>query len=129
MNKVIIASGPVIVKNNKVLLNISGEDDFWKFCGGKIKEDLNLKETAKFRAKEELGIKIILKNKEAFIISLPKPGEENKDVVLVHYLADYSGKIIPGEMVKEWDWLDIDNLPDNLAPNIIPTLKFFGFLK
>ncbi len=129
MNKVIIASGLVIVRDGKVLLDISGEDDFWKFCGGKIKESLNLRESAKFRAREELGIKINFKDEDPFIISLPKPGEEDKDVVLVHYLVDYSGEIIPGEMVREWKWLEINNLPDNLAPNIIPTLKHFGFLK
>jgi hypothetical protein len=52
MNKVIIASGPVIVKDGKVLLDISGDDKFWKFCGGQIRDDMNLKETVKFKAKE-----------------------------------------------------------------------------
>lgn len=36
--KFIIASGPVIIENNKVLLNRHGEDDkakeYWKFVGG-----------------------------------------------------------------------------------------------
>jgi len=36
MLKIIIASGPVIVENNKVLLNQHGDTDFWKFCGGKV---------------------------------------------------------------------------------------------
>ena len=35
MKRIIVASGPVIVENNKVLLNQHGDDNFWKFCGGK----------------------------------------------------------------------------------------------
>ena len=38
-SKIIIASGPVIVENNKVLLNISSGDTFWKFCGSKIRNN------------------------------------------------------------------------------------------
>lgn len=36
MPKIIIASGPVIVENNKVLLNQHGDTEFWKFCGGQV---------------------------------------------------------------------------------------------
>lgn len=39
MSKIIIASGPVIVEDGKVLLNKHGEDNFWKFCGGQAEED------------------------------------------------------------------------------------------
>ena len=124
-----MVSGPVIVRDNKVLVDISGGDSFWKFCGGQVREGMNLKETAKFKAREELGIEVSLKDEESFIMSLPKPGEEDKDVVLVHFLADYSGEIRLGEEVYEWAWLDIDNLPDNLAPNIRPALRHFGFLE
>lgn len=59
----------------------------------------------------------------------PKPGNENIDVILIHFLADFEGDIEPGEMVKEWKWFDIDNLPNDIAPNIIPTLKWFGFIE
>ena len=58
MEKLIIASGPVVVQDEKVLLDISGDDDYWKFCGGKIIEGADLRETARKRAKEELGIDI-----------------------------------------------------------------------
>ena len=30
-------SGPVIVENNEVLLNKDKKDNFWKFCGGRIR--------------------------------------------------------------------------------------------
>ena len=130
MRKIIIASGPVIVKDGKVLLDISGDDKFWKFCGGQVNDSEGLKEAAARRAEEELGIDIEIVNNEPFIMYMPKPGEEGKDVILIHWLADYCGEIVPGEMVKKWAWLDIKNIEKNsLAPNIVPTLKYFKYIK
>ncbi len=129
MQKVIIVSGPVIVRDNKVLLDKSGDDDFWKFCGGKIEEEKNLKETAINRAKEELGIDIKILDEKPFLMYTPKPGNEKIDVLLVHFLADLNGYIIPSDIVKEWSWLDIDSLPNDIAPNIIPALEWFGFIQ
>ena len=57
MQKIIIASGPVIVENDKVLLNKHGDTKFYKFCGGRV-EDLStsLIDNAKREVKEEMGI-------------------------------------------------------------------------
>lgn len=129
MQKIIIASGPVIVRDGKVLLDKSGSDDFWKFCGGKTEDNENLKETAINRAKEELGINVKFLDEKPFLMYTPKPGEEKIDVLLVHYLADFEGDIVPGDIVKEWAWLDIDNLPSDIAPNIIPALKHLSFIE
>ena len=142
--KILIASGPVIVKNNKVLLDISGEDTFWKFCGGQANNLFhNLIEVAKERAKEELGINIKVINQEPFLMYTQKKTlAGNIDILLVHYLAKYSGKIIPANFVKKWDWIPLtklkkdrfstkdktNSLLENLAPNIIPTLKHFKFI-
>lgn len=128
-NKVILASGPVIVENNKVLLNKSGEDDFWKFCGGRLNAEDNLIDVAKFRVKEEMGLEIEITNPTPFLMHTKKPNEPEIDVILVHFLAKKLNEVEPGEVVKEWDWFDVENLPENLAPNIKPTLKYFGFIK
>ncbi|HAR99542.1 MAG: phosphohydrolase (MutT/nudix family protein) [Candidatus Moranbacteria bacterium GW2011_GWC2_37_73] len=129
MNKIIIASGPVIIKNNKVLLNISGKDTFWKFCGGIVEENENLIETATREAYEEMGINIKITNTEPFLFHTTKEKDgEIFDVVLVHFFADFTGEIIPHKEVHEHEWLDINNLPANLAPNIIPTLKHFHII-
>ena len=122
----IIASGPVIVENNKVLLDQHGDTDFWKFCGGRVEDTESLVETAKREAKEEMGIDIKIINPEPFIMHTKK---DDQDVILIHWLAERIGEIKPGEDIREWQWLEIDNLPDNLAPNIIPTLKHFDFIK
>ena len=134
MNKIIIASGPVIIENNKTLLNISGEDNFWKFCGGKVRENEDLQQTAVRRAKEELGINIEITNPTPFLFyTAKKTSTEPIDVILVHYLAKHIGEIKPGEDIREWKWIPILELDElekkgELAPNIIPTLKHFRII-
>jgi 8-oxo-dGTP diphosphatase len=129
MHRLIIASGPVIVENGKVLLDISGEDIFWKFCGGRVREDEALAETAVRRAKEELGIDIEITDPVPFVAySSKEKGGVRHDVILVHFLASCSGDVTAGDGVKEWQWLPLESLEnEDLAPNIIPALRHFGF--
>lgn len=129
MSKIIIASGPVIAEDGKVMLNQHGDTDFWKFCGGQIKDDESLMETATRRVKEEMGIDIEILDENPFIAYAKKKTPEGvMDVILVHYLAKRLGEIKPGTEIREWNWFDIKNLPQDLAPNIIPALKHFRFI-
>lgn len=130
MLKIIVASGPVIVENNKVLLNQHGDTTFWKFCGGRVENfEENLIAAAKREVKEEMGIETEILNGTPFIMHAKKSTPEGEvDVILVHYLAKRIGEIKPGEDIRKWDWRDINNLPPDLAPNIIPALKYFGFI-
>lgn len=130
MSKIIIASGPVIVENNKVLLTQHGEDNFWKFCGGRVEdEESNLKETARREVKEEMGLDINILDDEPYFFYTEKEKEGIAvSIVLAHFLAKRIGEILPGEDIKEWRWIDINDLDkENLAPNIKPALKHFGF--
>jgi 8-oxo-dGTP pyrophosphatase MutT (NUDIX family) len=126
MTKIIIASGPVIVENKKVLLNKHGDDNFWKFCGGRVEDfETDLMENAKREVKEEMGINIEITNSEPFVMYVRK---NDKDVLLVHLLAKRIGEIKPGKDIREWNWFDIGNLPDDVGPNIKPVLKHFDFI-
>lgn len=131
MKKVIIASGPVIIEDEKVLLDQHGDDNFWKFCGGKMKEDEELVEAAIRRAKEELGIDIeILDEKPLFLYTKKVTPEGTFDVILVHFLSKRIGEIVPSDEVFRWEWFDFSELEnEELAPNIIPALKHFGFIE
>ena len=124
----IIASGPVIIEDNKVLLNQHGEDNFWKFVGGRIensdfKDETNSLETAcKREVKEEMGIEVeIIRSLKPMMIS--HPTKKDTKVILVHFLSRRIGEIEPGEDIREWDWFDIDNLPEDCAPNIGPVVE------
>ncbi len=130
MSKIIIASGPVIVEDGKVLLNQHGDTTFWKFCGGKVETyDITLKEAATREAKEEIGVDLDFQDEPPFVMHTTKHTEEGDiDVLLVHFLAKRVGDIKKGEDIREVAWHDISNLPNDLAPNIIPTLKHFGYI-
>lgn len=127
--RIIIASGPVIVENEKVLLNIHGDNDFWKFCGGKVEDfSTDLIENARREAKEEMGIELEILDEKPFITHTSKVTDGEKvDVILVHYLAKRVGDVKPGADIRQWDWHDLNNLPENPAPNIVPVLKHFNF--
>ena len=132
MNKIIIASGPVIVENNNVLLNQHGDTEFWKFCGGKVEDfEHDLIEHASREVKEEMGIKIKIINQRPFLMHTKKKTSNGfVDVILVHFLAERIGEITPGNDIRKWKWIPISELTkENLAPNILPTLKHFGFIK
>ena len=119
-NNVVIASGPVIIKDNKVLLNKHGESDLWKFPGGDITQAAgSLEEWTAKKVKEEMGL----------VIKITKPlkpmvlWQEDEVIILIHYLAEsVSEEIKPAKYIKEYDWLDIDNLPDDCSPNIKPII-------
>jgi len=131
MQKIIIASGPVIVENNKVLLNKHGDTPFWKFCGGKVEDyGFGLIENAKREVKEEMGIEIKILNDKPFITFARKETPEGViDIILVHFLSERIGEINPGADIREWAWHELKNLPDDLGPNIVPALKHFGFIR
>lgn len=133
MKRIIIASGPVIVKDRKVLLDKHGDDSFWKFCGGRVEDDTyTLIENAQRKAFEEMGIEIEILNDKPFIMHTIKEvaPEGRIDILLVHYLAKKLNEIAPGKDIREWKWIPLEDLEkEDLAPNIVPTLKHFGFIK
>jgi ADP-ribose pyrophosphatase YjhB (NUDIX family) len=116
---IIIASGPVIIENGKVLLNKHGDDGFWKFVGGRVEDySVSLEETAKREVMEEMGLEVeLVRPLKPMLIEMP-----DKIVVLIHYLAERKGEIEPGEDILEWNWFDIRKLPDDVAPNIKPVI-------
>lgn len=117
----IIASGPVIIENNRVLLNKHGNDGLWKFCGGEVEDfNVSLEENARREAREEMGIDIeIIRSLKPIMIVRP----DQSVVVLIHFLAKRVGEIKPGPDILEWNWFPVDNLPADCAPNIARVLK------
>ena len=130
MPQIIIASGPVIIENNKVLLNKDAKDDFWKFCGGRVEEaDGDFKATAIREAKEEMGLEIEIINQEPCFYYTEKIINKDKaSIILVHFLAKRLNEISPGKDTIDWRWMSAEELSkENLAPNIMPVLEYFGF--
>lgn len=116
----IVASGPIIIENNKVLLNKEKKGDYitpWLFPGGKMENlDDDLEDICRREAKEEMGIGLeIIRPLSTLILKRP---EKESYAVLVHFLAKRIGEIKPAEDIAKWDWFDIHNLPEDCAPNV-----------
>jgi ADP-ribose pyrophosphatase YjhB (NUDIX family) len=119
----IIAAGPVIIEDGKVLLNREKKDygtSRWFFPGGKVEDlDASLEDACRREVQEEMGlaIEIIKPLRTLLHKKLQEDGEGH--VILVHYLAKRIGEIAPGKEIAEWGWHDINNLPENCAPNVV----------
>lgn len=132
--KIIVASGPVIIEEGQVYLNKHGSDPFWKFPGGKVKKcdfdnwENSLEEACLRETLEENGMSIeIIRPLKPML--LPKPGEDNVLVVLIHYLAKRKSEIYLPNNIQQIGRFYIDKIIKNeyldeaFAPNIIPVLK------
>ena len=116
-------AGPIIIENSKVLLIRAKKDNGssdWQFPGGKQeKSDIDFEATCKREAREELGIELNIKE----LLKEITVKDKNKEIFLIHYLAERVGEIQPGHEVVEWGWHSIDKLPSNCAPNVYEVIK------
>ena len=125
--KYIIASGPVIIENGRLLVNKDDKDDFYKLPGGTIEEDVeSLEEACHREVKEENNAEIeIIKPLHPMILwKNPQTGEK-MCILLIHYLAKLKNKkeIKPILPIKETKWLDIKEIKQGKYP-VAPNIKF-----
>jgi len=113
-NKVIVASGPVIIENGKLLVNKDNKDDFYKIPGGTIEQnDADLEKACIREVKEEINADVeIIKPLHPMIKWKNQQTGENMLIILIHYLAKLKNKkqIKPIAPVKEIKWLDIKKI-------------------
>ncbi|MCA9487840.1 MAG: NUDIX hydrolase [Nanoarchaeota archaeon] len=125
MKRLIVASGPVIIEDGRLLVNLDNKDDFYKLPGGTVEEDIeDLEEACHREVKEEINGEVeILKPLHPMIIWKDPGNGEKACIVLIHYLTKLKNKeeIRPLEPIKEIKWLDIEEIKQgkyNVAPNI-----------
>jgi len=123
--KFIIASGPVIIEEGKLLVNKDDKDDFFKLPGGTIEEGIeDLEDACHREVLEENNAHIeIIKPLHPMIIWKNPQTKERMAIVLIHYLAKILNKneIKPCGETKETKWLSIEEIragKHNVAPNI-----------
>jgi ADP-ribose pyrophosphatase YjhB (NUDIX family) len=125
--KKLIASGPVIIEKNKLLVIMDKKDNFYKIPGGTLEKGESLEECAIRELKEETGFSCILIKPLPIMKFKKRPGtNEIINVELHHYSAKLKKSVsnyrpfnYQGHTVK---WLDINDIKKNkysVAPNII----------
>ena len=122
----LVVAGPVIIENNRVLLDREQRDvgpDFFTFPGGTVTNFAeSFEDTCRREAQEELGIELDILRPLATLL-IRRPEAKDSFVLLIHFLAKRIGDIKPGPKTLEWGWYDINNLPANCAPNIKMVLE------
>lgn len=123
--RTIIASGPVIIENGKLMVNKDNKDDFYKLPGGTIEEGVESLEEACLReTKEENNGEVeIIKPLHPIILWENPQTKEKMTILLIHYLAKLKNKkeVRAVPPIKEVRWLDIKEIKQgkhNVAPNI-----------
>jgi 8-oxo-dGTP diphosphatase len=126
--KKIVASGPVIIENGKLLATKEGEDDFYKIPGGGVEGKENAEETCLREFNEETGLscRIIKKLSTMKLDKNPQTGEK-MIIELHHYQCEltdssrsYKQFEYNGHQVK---WLDIKEIKQGKYP-VAPNIKF-----
>ena len=121
----IVASGPVIVENGKLLVNRDKSDEFFKLPGRKIREGESAEECCIRETKEEINgeVKILRPLSHMVLWKKPQSGE-NILVVLIHYLARIKNRDLkPGKGIVEIKWLDVNEIKKG-KHNVGPNIKF-----
>jgi len=120
----IIASGPVIVEDEKLLVSKDNKDDFYKLIGGSVKQGESLEDAYVKRAKEacDAEIEILKPLSPNILYENPQTGEK-MTIVLINYLAKLKNKdeikpIPPEEDLKWVNIEDVKNGKGNVSPNV-----------
>ncbi len=123
--KYIIASGPVIIEEGKLMVNKDNKDDFYKLPGGTIEEGIeDLEQACHREVKEENNAEIeIIKPLHPMILWKNPQTSERMVILLIHYLAKLKNKseIKPILPIQEIKWLQIEEIKrgeHDVAPNI-----------
>jgi len=125
----VVGVGVFIHKDGKLLLQKRKDNGCWADHGGALEPGETTEETAKRELFEETGL--IANALELLgVFSGPEllytyPNEDKVAFVGIQYLCeDFSGEVVLDVTeVTDLQWFALDNLPENISPPVIPTLK------
>jgi len=120
----IVASGPVIVEDEKLLVVKDNKDDFYKFIGGRVNEGESLESACIKRAKESCNadVELVKPLWPHVLYENPQTGEK-MTIVLINYLAKLKNKeeIKPLPPEEDLKWVSIEEIKNgegNVSPNV-----------
>jgi len=112
----------IIIKNNDkgkfILLVLRGNEPFkgkWALPGGFVEIDEDLEDAAKRELAEETGIKVN-NMKQLFTIGTPGRDPRGRTISVIYYAkVDDSAKASAGDDAAELCWVNVNDIPQNLA--------------
>jgi 8-oxo-dGTP diphosphatase len=125
--KIYIRLRCIIIHSDKLLVSYTKEHDFYFFPGGHMIHGESVIDGCKREIKEELGEDVEFEFKKILFIRefLEKEiGKHSLELFIfgsVNKFEELEGKIDPEHDNGLWwsTWLDLDNLPSNLYPEIL----------
>ena len=125
--KYIIASGPVIIEDRKLLVNKDDKDNFYKLPGGSTQRNAeDLEEECHKKVREEINAEIeIIKPLHPKILWENPETKEKMAILLTSYLAKLKNKsdMKPMGSTLEIKWLDLDKI-DEWKHKVSPYIQF-----
>jgi ADP-ribose pyrophosphatase YjhB (NUDIX family) len=122
------ATGPVIIRDNKIMLHKAPSTEKYQFIGGRLDDGVSPKQNAINKAKQDLNLEVRIINDTP----LPIVGQITRDgkpeqIVLLHYLAE----IIEEPENKEYEWFTLEQIEEMTekgevsSPNILIASRYF----
>ena len=132
----IVGASVMIYKDGKLLLQKRLDNGCWADHGGCLELGEKVEETAKRELFEETGLTAnslellcVFSGKELFY-TYPN-GDMVSNVCVAYLCESFSGEVITQtNETTDLQWFDIDKLPKNISPPVIPVLEYcINFLK
>lgn len=132
----IVGASVMIYKDGKLLLQKRLDNGCWADHGGCLELGETVEETAKRELFEETGLTAnslellgVFSGKELFY-TYPN-GDMVSNVCVAYLCESFSGEVITQtNETTDLQWFDIDKLPKNISPPVIPVLEYcINFLK
>ena len=119
-----VGVGVMVLKDNKILLGLRNPDKIkasselqgqgtWTMPGGKVEFMERLEDAAKRELKEETDIDAT----KLELLCVNDDMTETAHYVTIGFIArEFSGEVktMEPETILEWQWFDLENLPENL---------------
>lgn len=123
-NKIKIRLRLVIIKQDKLLGYYDSIEDYYFYIGGKLEFGETIEEGCKREIKEELGDDAEFKFIKVLYIRdfiLPEHNEHSLELFILgetNKFTEVNKRPDPESDGKKWpEWLDMNNLPNNLRPH------------
>ncbi len=123
-----IAAFVVLRKDNKIAFvlreNVSWMKGFYGLPSGKVEKNESFSAGAIREGLEEVGVKLALEDLQ-YVHTMHRHGDDMDWVDIYFEATKWQGEIINAEphVHSEVDWLDLDNLPENVIPPVVAALQ------